>query len=161
MELAIAEETDPGRRRQILEKLTARLPQWFGRPEANRHYAEQAERLEALVARIGKRAVGLLLLKRHSDVSAEIYWLGVEPEHHRRGIGRRLCEATEHRLRHDGTKFLFVATLHPSDPYEPYRRTHAFYESMGFELALSSLQGSSEPSSNPPSNPLAYYLKLL
>jgi GNAT superfamily N-acetyltransferase len=157
MDVAIAEEKDPGQRRRILESLTARLPQWFGLPEANRHYGEQAERLEALVARIEGRAVGLLLLKRHGTISAELYWLGVEPDRHRQGIGRKLCEAAEQGLRRDGTKFLLVATLHPDDPYEPYRRTRAFYEAMGFELVLSAVQGSNEPSTNP----LAYYLKLL
>jgi ribosomal protein S18 acetylase RimI-like enzyme len=157
MDVAIVEEKDPDQRRRILEALTARLPQWFGLPEANRHYAEQAERLEAMVARIDARAVGLLLMKRHGTVSAEIYWLGVEPGHHRQGIGRRLCATAEGRLRFEGTKFLFVATLHPDDPYEPYQRTRSFYERLGFELVLSALQGSGEASSNP----LAYYLKLL
>ena len=53
--------------------------------QSNRHYAEQAETLDAWTARIDERARGLLLLKRHSTVSAEIYWLGVDPDHHRRG----------------------------------------------------------------------------
>ena len=48
-------------------------------------------------------------------------------------------------------------TLHPDDPYEPYRRTRLFYERMGFALALSSGKALAAPSSDP----LAYYLKLL
>jgi ribosomal protein S18 acetylase RimI-like enzyme len=157
MDVSIGEESDAGRRRQILEGLTARLPQWFGQAGSNRHYAEQAENLEARVARIDGQAVGLLLLKRHSAVSAEIYWLGVDPKHHRHGLGRDLIGAVEHRLRREKVKFLFVMTLHPDDPYEPYRRTRAFYEAMGFELALPLSQGSTAAASNP----LAYYLKAL
>ncbi len=94
----------------------------------------------------------MLLLKRHSAVSAEIHWLGVDPDHHRQGIGRALIDAVEERLRQERVKFLFVMTLHPNDPYEPYRRTRTFYESLGFDLVLS---GGSPP------NPLAWYLRLL
>jgi ribosomal protein S18 acetylase RimI-like enzyme len=157
MELSIAEEKDAAVRRRIQESLTARLPLWFGRREANRHYAEQAECLEAWAARRGGQEIGLLLLKRHSVVGAEIYWLGVDPDHHRQGIGRALVGAAEHRLKQEKARFLFVMTLHPEDPYEPYRRTRAFYERMGFELALSTASGPNGPSADP----LAYYLKLL
>ena len=157
MAVTIAEEKDAGLRRRIVESLTARLPEWFGQAQSNRHNAEQAEILEAWVARIGAEAVGLLLLKRHSTASAEIYWLGVDPQHHRRGLGRQLLRAVEDRLKRERIKFLFVMTLHPDDPYEPYRRTRAFYEAMGFELALSTPQGPTGPTSNP----LAYYLKPL
>src|SRR5215468_7034444 len=99
MEMSIAEESDPGVRRRILENLTARLPAWFGQAGSNRRYARQAELLEARVAWTGGQAIGLLLLKRHSAVSAEVYWLGVDPDFHRQGVGRRLMGAVEHRLR--------------------------------------------------------------
>lgn len=131
-----------------------RLPQWFGQPEANRHYAEQAEVLDAWAARIDGRARGLLLLKRHGPVSAEIYWLGVDPDHHRQGLGAALVAAVESRLRQEKLRYLFVMTLHPDDPNEPYRRTRAFYERLGFEFALAR-----DPPGSP--NPLSYYLKPL
>jgi len=154
MGVAIAREEDPAASRRLLEDLTTRLPEWFGQPEANRHYAEQAETLDAWTARVDGSGRGLLLLKRHSAVSAEIHWLGVDPDHHRRGLGRALVSAIEGRLRQERLKYLFVMTLHPDDPYEPYRRTRAFYERLGFELVLSR---------DPPgsSNPHAYYLKSL
>ena len=79
--------------RCLLEALTARLPEWFAQPDSNRHYAEQAEFLESWTARIEGSARGLLLLKKHSAVGAEIYWLAVHPAHHRQGIGRALIEA--------------------------------------------------------------------
>lgn len=155
MGLSIAREEDPAASRRLLEALTARLPEWFGQPEANRHYAEQAEILEAWTAKLDGSARGLLLIKRHSVVSAEIYWLGVDPDHHRQGIGQALVSAIECQLGQEGLKYLFVMTLHPGDPYEPYRRTPAFYERLGFELALTR-----EPPGSSP-NPLSYYLKSL
>lgn len=148
MGVSIAREEDPAASRRLLEALTARLPEWFAQPDSNRHYAEQAETLEAWVALLDGSARGLLLLKRHGAVSAEIYWLGIDPDHHRQGIGKALIGAIEGRLRQERLKYLFVTTLHPDDPYEPYRRTRAFYERLGFELVLSR-------------DPLAYYLKPL
>jgi ribosomal protein S18 acetylase RimI-like enzyme len=148
MGVSIAREDDPAASRRLLEALTARLAAWFAQPDSNRHYAEQAEILEAWVARMDGSALGLLLLKRHGAASAEIYWLGVEPDYHRQGVGKALIGAVESRLRQERLKYLFVTTLHPDDPYEPYRRTRAFYEGLGFELVLSR-------------EPLAYYLKPL
>ncbi len=148
MGVSIAREEDPVASRRLLEALTARLPEWFAQPESNRHYAEQSEILEAWTARIEGSSKGLLLLKRHSAISAEIYWLAVDPDHHRQGIGRALIGKIESRLRQERLRYLFVTTLHPDDPYEPYRRTRAFYEGLGFELVLSR-------------EPLAYYLKSL
>ena len=63
-------------------------------------------------------------------------------------IGRASVGVIENRLRQERVKYLVVTTLHPDDPYEPYRRTLAFYERLGFELLLSR-------------DPLAYYLKPL
>ena len=155
--VSIIREADPAACRRILEALTARLPEWFAQAESNRHYAEQAEVLEAWVARIGGRPVGLLLLKRHSAISAEVFWLGVDLDHHRQGIGKALVGAVERRLREAKIRFLFVMTLHPEDPYEPYRRTRLFYERMGFALALSSGKALATLSSDR----LAHYLKPL
>ena len=157
MQPAAFPEKGSAANRRILETLTARLPQWFGQADANRHYAEQAELLEGWIARIGADPAGLLLLKRHGPASAEIYWLGVDPDRHRRGIGRALVSAVVHRLREDKVGFLFVMTLHPDVDYEPYQRTRAFYERLGFVFALETRHGPTGLSSDP----LAYYLKIL
>lgn len=109
------------------------------------------------MARRDGHDLGLLLVKRHAAASAEIYWLGVDPDHHREGAGRALVDRVEHELRMQGIRYLFVMTLHPDDPYEPYQRTTRFYESMGFACVLSADHGADAP----PDDRLAYYLKLL
>jgi hypothetical protein len=82
MGVSIVREEESAASRRLLEALTARLPEWFAQPDSNRHYAEQAEFLDAWTTRMDGRSVGLLLLERHSAISAEICWLGVDPDHH-------------------------------------------------------------------------------
>jgi GNAT superfamily N-acetyltransferase len=157
MDVTVTPAKDPTANRALLERLTARLPQWFGQADSNRHYAEQAGILEGWVARIDGHSQGFLLLKRHTPASAEIYWLGVDPDHHRGGVGQALIDAVERKLRHDKVGFLFVTTLHPDVDYEPYRRTRAFYEALGFVFTLS---GDHSPI-GPSRDPLAWYVKVL
>ena len=129
-------EPDPRVARAVQEQLTARLPEWFGRPEANRHYAAQAEILAAYVARLNGTPRGLLLLKRHGMRSAEIYWMAVDPAFHRHGIGRALLRTATAVLAEEGRELLFALTLGPDDPNPHYHETRAFYEREGFFLAL-------------------------
>ena len=97
---------------------------------------------------------GLLLLKKCSAISAEVYWLGVDPTHHRSGIGRALVDAACQAVRSDGIQYMFVATLHPSAAYEPYERTQRFYDAMGFRYVLEEQFPDEE-------NPMAFYMKPL
>jgi GNAT superfamily N-acetyltransferase len=147
-------ETNSSRKRELQERLTSKLGAWYGKADSNAHYASQAELLDGYVAEIGDAQCGLLLLKHTSAVSAEIYWLGVDPARHRSGVGRALLEAAVRGMNRD-VKYLFVATLHPSVAYEPFRRTRRFYEAMGFVYVLD------EHFVENPENPIAYYLKRL
>jgi N-acetylglutamate synthase-like GNAT family acetyltransferase len=71
------------------------------------------------------------------------------------GIGRALIEAAVEDARKRGVRYLFVATLHPDDPYEPYLRARHFYEAMGFVYVHD------EQFPADPENPMAHYLKQL
>jgi N-acetylglutamate synthase-like GNAT family acetyltransferase len=155
MRVDVLLEPDPKIRRELQERLTAMLQSWFGKPEANAKYAGQAEVLDGYIAMGDRVPRGLLLLKYHSPSSAEVYWIGVDPTWHRSGIGRALIKRAGDDARARGVRYLFVATLHPADPYEPYQRTRCFYEAMGFSYVLQ------EQFSADPENPMAYYLKEL
>lgn len=154
MEIVVSIESDPSRKRGILRNLTALLPEWFGQAESNLHYAKQAEVLTGYVARVDGEVRGMLLLKAHNRDSIEIYWLGVNPDCHRAGIGHALVETTCKAAQADGVKFVFVSTLHPSEAYEPYQRTRQFYAAMGFRYVL-------EEQIPREGNPLAYYMRQL
>lgn len=104
------------------------LPDWFGLPDAVERYVQDVAALPVLAV----DDVGFLALKIHSDTAAEIYGMGVLPEHHRTGIGTALVEAAEDLLRGTGIEYLQVKTLGPSRPDEHYAATRRFYEARGF-----------------------------
>jgi GNAT superfamily N-acetyltransferase len=148
-------EPSPVRKRELLERLTAALPQWFGSPTSNSKYATLAEILDGYVAESAGARRGLLLLKYHSPISAEVYWMGINPAYHRQGMGRALMGAVINDACARGVRYLFVATLHPDVQYEPFLRTRRFYEAVGFVYAHE------EHFPADPANPLAHYLKQL
>jgi N-acetylglutamate synthase-like GNAT family acetyltransferase len=154
MKTVVSLEIEPSRKREIQEAPTALLPEWFGQPAANLKYAAEAEILPAYVARQNGVPRGMLLLKTCSPISAEIYWMGVDPSCHRSGIGRALVEAACEQTREHRLNFLFVCTLHPDNPDERYQRTRQFYGAMGFEYVL-------EEQFPRTAIPLAYYMKQL
>jgi ribosomal protein S18 acetylase RimI-like enzyme len=113
------------------------LPQWFGIEEATQGYIRAAGDEPTVLAVDTQRdrlPVGCLTLLRHSDDAAEILVMGVRPEYHRQGIGRRLLEAAEASLRADGVTFLQVKTLSDRHPDPGYQQTRAFYRAMGFRV---------------------------
>src|SRR5882724_4296235 len=108
---------------KLCELVLRALPEWFGIESSTVSYIESAEHLPAFVAYIAGEPAGLALLKRHFELSAELYLVGVLPTHHRRGVGRALIEAAEQWLRSEGVEFLQVKTLSPRRVDANYERT--------------------------------------
>ena len=81
--------------------------------------------------------------------------MAVRPEAHRNGIGRMLVAAAEDRLRAEGVEYLQVKTLSASAGDEPYLRTLAFYNALGFRLL------EEMPALWSPENPAALLIKRL
>jgi ribosomal protein S18 acetylase RimI-like enzyme len=126
----------------VVERLLQSLPGWFGIDAANAAYVEAARELPTYLARAaandGRNAAaapepaGVLLARRHFQQSAEIHLMAVDPDLHRRGVGRALVAALEADLISDGCQFLQVKTLGPSDSDPGYALTRRFYTSLGF-----------------------------
>jgi len=108
------------------------LPEWFGIEESVRGYIESARTLPGAAAIAGDDIVGVCLVRRHTDVAAEIELLAVRPDLHRRAIGRRLLQRIEPDLVADGVRLLQVKTFGPSGDSAEYERTRAFYRACGF-----------------------------
>jgi ribosomal protein S18 acetylase RimI-like enzyme len=116
----------------ICRRILEALPDWFGLPESIDEYAAAADRLPTTIASVESRDVGILTVLKHTPFAAEVYVMGVMPEHHHQGIGRQLLAHVERSLAEDGVEFLQVKTLAPASSDAGYERTRAFYQACRF-----------------------------
>jgi GNAT superfamily N-acetyltransferase len=131
MPIEVVRRQDPDAVREILDT----IPDWFGLPEFNAKFVQEAARLASYLAvdtDDHDRAVGVILLKEHFPASREVHLMGVRRDRHREGIGRMLVAAVEEDLRAAGVRLLEVHTLGPSSEDEHYALTIAFYVAQGF-----------------------------
>lgn len=116
-----------------VKRLIATVPEWFGREESNAQYVSDADSLDTWTVRSNLGEVlGVALVKRHFQETAEIHLIVVDRAHHGEGIGSALLLGIEKDLRAVGVRLLEVKTLGPSDPNPEYARTRRFYEGRGF-----------------------------
>lgn len=120
--------SEPDERSALCRRVLEALPDWFGLPDAVERYVHDVGALPVLA--VGD--LGFLALKLHTDTAAEIYVMGVIPEHHRAGIGTALVTDAEDLLRGTDIEYLQVKTLGPSRPDDHYAATRRFYEARGF-----------------------------
>lgn len=119
-------------RPDLVERLLAELPEWFGIEEAVRVYVQRSTALPTYTAWLEGTPVGALVVEQHGPSTAEMDVLAVERRLHRHGVGRALVEHAENDLRRSGTSYLQVKTLGASDPSPEYAATRRFYEALGY-----------------------------
>jgi GNAT superfamily N-acetyltransferase len=117
---------------EICRSVLATLPTWFGRPESVEDYVAKADEHPTVVATVDQDDLGILTMVVHTPYAAEVNVMGVRPEHHRRGIGRRMLAVAETWLRERDIEYLQVKTLSPRHPDPGYVRTREFYFAVGF-----------------------------
>jgi ribosomal protein S18 acetylase RimI-like enzyme len=108
-------------------------PSWFDSIAINTSIPRDLKVCRTHVADVCGRIVGFITDSTAED-RAVIKWIGVEPGRQRRGIGSKLYTALENRLMDAGIGEVRVDTVSELTEYEPYERTRAFYERMGFEV---------------------------
>lgn len=85
-----------------------------------------------LIDRDGGRVLGFACYGPRDLTSGvfDLYWIAVDPDAHRSGVGRRLLTACEQAVRQAGARML-VAETSGTPLYEPTRK---FYLGMGYTL---------------------------
>ena len=108
-------------------------PRWFDNIAIGTSIPRDLRILRTHVAEEGGRIVGFIMHTTVDD-KADIKWIGVEPGSQRKGIGSELYAVVEDELRRAGVREVRVETVSELTEYEPYERTRAFYEKMGFHV---------------------------
>lgn len=131
MPLPVRRDRDP----EATDRILRSLPEWFGIEEAIQTYVALAGTQDSYlvaVADSGGATIGVALVHRHFDESAELTLIAVDAEHRGVGHGRRLIHAVEAQLRRKACQYLEVHTVGPSFEDAGYAATRAFYRAMGF-----------------------------
>jgi len=109
------------------------LPEWFDQDARTGAIPMDLKHQHGLVAVSDGRIVGFITLY-FAEGRLNIGWLGVLPEHHRRGVGAKLIECAESFGKQRGLSELATYTLGGGVDYAPYEATRAFYFSQGFSI---------------------------
>lgn len=147
--MEIVEIIGPEARSAACAAIISKLPDWFAIPAANERYIAGMASKDVFAASVNDRPIGLLALRYHFGTTAEIWWMGIVPEYHRQGIGRRLIDAAKDRAIQLGCTTMVVTTLSPRCSDKNYAGTRAFYEGQGFRLLV-------EFNEHDPRNPMAW-----
>lgn len=110
--------------------LAGRLRDWFG-DTGVANMAKDLKHQRGYAAVDGERLMGFLSWFVNEG-SVYIGWIAVDPDEHRRGIGRALVERLMQTTRSLGISRIRVWTLSQAVDYPPYENTRAFYRAMGF-----------------------------
>ncbi|WP_029501526.1 GNAT family N-acetyltransferase [Lachnoclostridium phytofermentans] len=119
-------------RKAITKHVLTKLPDWFGIPSSTNEYVENSGSLSMWAAYHGEEVVGFLSLLQHNEYSVEIYVMGIIPNYHRRGIGKRLFHCAYEWCQSNKIEYIQVKTLDESSNDPSYAETREFYYSMGF-----------------------------
>lgn len=107
------------------------VPNWEKEQLRSINLVCESADIRVIVAEEEEEIIGFSAIKFHpDDFLGEIYMIGVDPQHQRRGVGSALTGASLEIIKSEGYKLAMVET--GGDPgHEPARRA---YEKMGFEV---------------------------
>lgn len=121
------------KRSEICNDILRSLPDWFGIEESIVDYVNQVKDMPLYAAFSGESPVGFVAIKDHNPYTAEVCVMGILPQYHRQGIGKKLVHWCEEYCAANGKEFLTVKTLDESRADEGYEKTRLFYLSAGFK----------------------------
>lgn len=130
--MIIIEMIAPSLAEALCRKITADLPEYFGLPEVNEHYAFGVRSRINWAAKVDDEYVGLISIDFPYPKNANIYWIGILRKYDLQNIGKRLSNEAFIYAKDMNAKTISVETLSPQELDENYIKTYNFYESLGF-----------------------------
>lgn len=117
----------------IKKIIKALHPKWFDK-KALKNIPIDVQLQKCFVAEDENGVVGFITIYSEEG-EGELGWIGVKPDLHRKGIGKKLLKRAETELKKVGAKVLRVKTIGETRPrYKPYEETVKFYEIFGFKV---------------------------
>src|SRR5262245_61731569 len=132
MTIVVAEVQDRADKSKLCGEIITELPKSFGRPEANARYVCDIANRNVFGASAGREVLGLIALEVQFASTCNIWWLGVRPLAHRRGIGRALIAKSVEFAQTRNCRRMAVETMSPRDDSAEYAIARRFYAAMGF-----------------------------
>ena len=126
------EKISASRAEQLCRQITADLPEYFGLPECNEHYALGVHTRTNFAIKVQSEYIGLLSLDFPYPQNSNIYWMGILRQHQGHGYGHLLIESAIDEAKKQGARTMTVETLSPTESDKNYLKTYRFYECLGF-----------------------------
>ena len=131
--MQIIEITNSQEKADICKKILHFLPAWFAIERSNLAYIEGVKSKPMFALKVDDEVVGFVSLRVHYSTSCELYVLGLHPEYHGQGYGRKLIEFAEERVKLLGIQFMSVKTLSENSPDESYAKTREILFKLGYQ----------------------------
>jgi GNAT superfamily N-acetyltransferase len=137
--------TSPEAASQACARLISLLPDWFGLPEYNAAYVAGVAECICYGAfdELGT-CVGLVALRPHFGTTLEVWWMGVAPDQHRKGIGKKLMATAHGEALRLGCSDMVLMTLGEESDDPGYAATRRFYVAQGFRPLVHDHMGDPE-----------------
>lgn len=123
---------DVNKKEVVAREILTQLPEWFGLPDSTNEYIHNSKNMPFWACYDEDKPIGFIVLKETSNVTAEIYVMGIIKEYHRKGIGQLLWNEFLQYAKAHGYEYVQVKTVRKGH-YKDYDITNAFYEKLGFK----------------------------
>jgi ribosomal protein S18 acetylase RimI-like enzyme len=132
MKYKIMEIDDNKKKAEYTNIILRKLPEWFGNEEGIQNFVNTVNLYPYWAAFDRDNCIGFFSGKIHHNRTGDIYVCGVNPNYHRKGIGKLLYKELEEYCIEKSCEYIIVKTVYETDTEKYYGKTVQFYKSIGF-----------------------------